>query len=103
MGTEAAYLLVRALHDSPAVKATLKHFYCNYNEVESSVISKKILDILVADLPALESVEFKGNKLSKKDKTEFIAKFEAGGKKITFYEEEEEADDEEEDEEEEEE
>jgi Ran GTPase-activating protein (RanGAP) involved in mRNA processing and transport len=64
MGTEGALLLANALQNSKC-KETLKHFACNYNEIESGKVSRRILDILLS-FPALQVVEFKGNTLGKK-------------------------------------
>jgi len=43
----------------------LKHFACNYNEIESGKVTRRILEILLS-FPALQVVEFKGNTLGKK-------------------------------------
>jgi len=77
----------------------LKQFSCNYNEIESSAVSKRILEILGSGLfSQLELVEFKGNTLGRKAAHEYISKFEAKGIKLAIFDEEE--DDEDEDEEE---
>lgn len=66
MGTDAALLLVTALSQSE-IRTTLKHFSCNFNEVESPSVSKRILDILLSDaFTALDIVEYKGNTIGRK-------------------------------------
>ena len=40
MGTEAAYLVIRALHDSVSVRSSIQEFYCNFNEITSASINK---------------------------------------------------------------
>ncbi len=67
MGTNGALLLAKAISENPHVKSTLRQFSCNYNEIESSAVSKRILDILVSDsFEKLELIEYKGNTLGKK-------------------------------------
>ena len=100
MGTNGALLLAKAISENPHLKATLRQFSCNYNEIESSSVSKRILDILNSDsFEKLELVEYKGNTLSKKAAQEYIQKFEEKGRKLVIFEEEEDLDDDEEEEE----
>ena len=100
MGTNAGYLVIRALHDSPAVKESLKELYCNFNEITSSAINKQILDMLLQDFPALEYVEYRGNTLGRKVKHDYVGRFAEKSKKCVLFEEEEDEADEEEEEEE---
>jgi hypothetical protein len=51
MGSDAVLLVVRAIKES-AVAESLKEFYCNYNEAESSKVCEEALSILV-ELPAI--------------------------------------------------
>jgi Ran GTPase-activating protein (RanGAP) involved in mRNA processing and transport len=100
MGTAGALLVAMALGESSELRSSLKHFACNYNEVESSAVSKRILDILLSDdFKALETVEFKGNTLERKAAHAYIAKFEEKGSKLQIFEEDEEEDEDEEEEE----
>ena len=98
MGTEGVLLLVKALQQNPLLGKSLKYFSCNYNEVESAKVSKRILDMLVA-FEALELVEFKGNTISRKAALEYVARFEEKGCKLVMFDEEEEEDEEAEEEE----
>jgi len=67
MGTNGALLLAKAIAENTHLKNTLRQFSCNYNEIESSAVSKRILDILGSDsFERLELVEFKGNTLGRK-------------------------------------
>lgn len=75
MGTEAAYLVIRALHDSPLVRSSLREFYCNFNEITSATINKTVLEMLLKDFPCLEYVEYRGNTLARKIKHEFVLKY----------------------------
>ena len=93
MGTAGVLLLAKALSTNPALGKSLKYLGSNYNEVESSKVSKRILDIFLSDFfEALETVEFRGNSLSRKAAQEYIAKFETKGCKLVFFDEEEEDD-----------
>lgn len=75
MGTENAYLVIKAIHSSPAILQSLKEFYCNFNEITSSAINKTILDSLLNESQALEYIEYRGNTLGKKLKKEYVLKF----------------------------
>ena len=100
MGTNGALLVAKAMSENESLRGTLKQFSCNYNEVESSAVSKRILDILGSGVfSQLELVEFKGNTLGRKAANEYIAKFEEKGIKLAIYDEEEEEDEDEEEEE----
>ena len=100
MGTNGALLLAKAISENPHLKSSLRQFSCNYNEIESSSVSKRILDILLSDsFEKLELVEYKGNTLGKKAAQEYISKFEEKGRKLVIFEEEEDEDDEDEEEE----
>ena len=93
MGTAGVLLLAKAISTNPALGKSLKYFGSNYNEVESSKVSKRILDIFLSDLfEVLETLEFRGNSLGRKAAQEYIAKFEAKGCKLVFFDEEEEDD-----------
>ena len=98
MGTEAAYLVIRALHDSITVRSSLQEFYCNFNEITSASINKQVLEMLLKEFPNLKHVEYRGNTLGKKVKHDFAGKFSEEGKKIVLFEEEEGEEDEEEEE-----
>ena len=104
MGTEAALLLVTALSQSEStIRTTLKHFSCNYNEVESPTVSKRILDILLSDaFTALDIVEYKGNAIGRKAAQGYLKKFEERGRKLLIFDEDEDEEDVDEEEEEEE-
>ena len=103
MGTNGALLLTKALTSNPALKTTLRHFACNYNEIESAGASRRILDMLLSgDFAHLECVEYRGNTLGKKSATDYIAKFEEKGCKLIIFEDEEDEDEEDGEEEEEE-
>lgn len=100
MGTSGALLVAKALSENESVRATLKQFSCNYNEVESSAVSKRILEILGSGVfSQLELVEFKGNTLGRKAANEYISKFEEKGIKLAIFDEEEDEEDEDEEEE----
>ena len=99
MGTENAYLVIKALHDSSSTRQSLKEFYCNFNEVTTAAINKQVLDTLLADFPSLAYVEYRGNTLGRKTKKDYVQRFQDASKKIVLFEEEDE--DEEDDEEEE--
>ena len=100
MGTSGALLVAKALSENESVRATLKQFSCNYNEVESSGVSKRILEILGSGVfSQLELVEFKGNTLGRKAANEYISKFEEKGIKLAIFDEEEDEEDEDEEEE----
>lgn len=102
MGTDAALFLAKALSQSADIKSTLKHFACNYNEVEAGAVSRRILEILLSDdFTALETVEFKGNTLSKKAALQYIEKFGEKHRKLIVFEEDEDGDQDEEEEDEE--
>jgi Ran GTPase-activating protein 1 len=89
MGTDGALLLVKALQRNAALGKSLRYFACNYNEVESSKVSKRILDMFLADsFEVLETVEFRGNTIGRKHAQEYIAKFEAKGRKLIMFEDE---------------
>lgn len=47
MGTNAAYLVIRALHDTPTVRESLREFYCNFNEITSGKVNKEVLSMLL--------------------------------------------------------
>eukprot|EP00347_Sterkiella_histriomuscorum_P011821 403370974 len=96
MGTNAAYLVIRALHDSSAVRESLTEFYCNFNEITSANINKQVLEMLLRDFPNLKYVEYRGNTLGRKIKHEFVGKYaEQAGRKVVLFEEEEDEEDEE--------
>lgn len=61
MGTENAFLVIKALHDSASVRSSLREFYCNFNEITVSSINNEVLGLLLKDFPALEYVEYRGN------------------------------------------
>jgi Ran GTPase-activating protein 1 len=99
MGSEGGLLLAKALVINEETKKGLKWFGCNYNEVESGKISARILDYL-SHMEGLETVEFKGNTISKKLAQGYISRFEGQGIKLVMYDEEEEEEEDEEEEEE---
>lgn len=101
MGTNGALLLAKAIAENGHLKGTLKQFSCNYNEIESSSVSKRILDIMLGEgFEKLELVEFRGNTLGRKAAQEYIVKFEEKGRKLVIFEEDEDEEEDEEDDEE---
>ena len=106
MGTENAFLVISALHDSESTRSTLQEFYCNFNEITASAINLGVLQLLLEDFPVLQYVEYRGNYLPLTLKKDLTAKFLEVSKKLVLFEEdyeegddEDEAEDEEEDEE----
>ena len=67
MGTNGALLLAKAISENPHLRGTLRQFSCNYNEIESSKVSKRILDTFLSEgFEKLELIEFRGNTIGKK-------------------------------------
>ena len=98
MGSHSAFLLIKAMSEAEGIRSTLKHFSCNYNEIEPTATTKRLLDILLSDaFTALHTVDFKGNSLGLKAAAAYVAKFEEKGRKLVFLEEDEESDEDEED------
>jgi len=100
MGTANVLAALRVLKLS--ANKELKHFSCNYNDVESRKAATECLEVLIS-LEGINSVDFIGNVQSKKFNKEWIAKFAEAEKSLKVFEEEDEEGDEDEDEEEEEE
>jgi Ran GTPase-activating protein 1 len=72
MGTANVLAALRALKLS--ANKELKHFSCNYNDVESRKAATEILEVLI-QMEGIVSVDFIGNVPSKKFNKEWLAKF----------------------------